>query len=156
MYAHSKCPGVLNWAAVLVRGSGVSGTPSFDVRHPSPGGGTLSTQRELARAGIDTFAPSLLSYGGSTRFADGLDDPGNASLRPYLPDGSCPYPEGCDRPGTPPAPLDQQGTLLLNNPLGGQRRGGALGEGTTPLTRPASVARRHSPATAGTRPSHSS
>jgi pimeloyl-ACP methyl ester carboxylesterase len=121
VYAHGKCPSVPNRAAVLIHGSGVSGTPSFDLRHDAPGGGTLSTQRALARRGIDTFAPSLLGYGLSTRFADGLDDPGNASLRPYLADGSCPHPEGCDRPGTPPNPLDQQGTLLLNNPLSGQR-----------------------------------
>ncbi|MBT2440150.1 alpha/beta fold hydrolase [Streptomyces sp. ISL-36] len=122
VYAHGKCPRVPNRAAVLVHGSGVSGTPSFDLRHSDPDGGTLSTQRALAQAGIDTFAPSLLGYGLSTRFADGLDDPGNASLRPYSADGSCPHPEGCDRPGTPPAPLDQQGMLLLNNPLDGQRR----------------------------------
>ncbi|MGW0391575.1 alpha/beta fold hydrolase [Streptomyces sp. NPDC003042] len=122
VYAHGKCRDVPNRAAVLVHGSGVSGTPSFDLRKRAPGGGTLSTQRALAEAGIDTFAPSLLGYGLSTRFADGLDDPGNASLRPYLANGSCPHPEGCDRPGIPPVPLDQQGTLLLNNPLDGQRR----------------------------------
>ncbi|AJF67049.1 hypothetical protein [Streptomyces vietnamensis] len=83
-------------------------------------------QRTLARAGIDTFAPSLLGYGHSTRFRNGLDDPGNASLRPYLPDGSCPYPEGCDRSHLPFFRLDQQGTLLLNNPLDGQHVGRTL------------------------------
>ncbi|MGW0391063.1 alpha/beta fold hydrolase [Streptomyces sp. NPDC003042] len=122
VYAHGKCRGVPNRAAVLVHGSRVPGTPSFDLRHNAPDGGTLSTQRALAQAGIDTFAPSLLGYGRSTRFADGLDDPGNASLRPYNADGSCSHPEGCDRAHLPIFPLDQQGTLLLNNPLDGQRR----------------------------------
>ncbi|MCX5380323.1 hypothetical protein [Streptomyces sp. NBC_00091] len=96
---------------------------TFDVRHPAPEGGTLSVQKALARAGIDTFAPSLLGYGHSTRFGDGLNDPANASLRPCLPDGTCPHPEGCDRTHNPViSPLDQQGTLLLTNPLGGERR----------------------------------
>lgn len=122
VYAHGKCAGVPNRAAVLVHGRNLPGPPVFDMRHPAPGGGTLSMQRTLARAGIDTFAPNLLGYGRSTRFDTGLDDPGNASLRPYLPDGSCPHPEGCDRTHLPFFRLDQQGTLLLNNPLGGMRR----------------------------------
>ena len=120
-YAHGKCSGMPNRAAVLVHGSRVPGSPSFDLRHNAPNGDTLSTQRALAQAGIDTFAPSLLGYGRSTRFADGLDDPGNASLRPYNADGSCSHPEGCDRAHLPIFPLDQQGSLLLNNPLDGQR-----------------------------------
>lgn len=75
------------------------------------------------RVGIDTFAPSLLGYGHSTRFDEGLNDPGNASLRP-IPQGQtdCPYPEGCDRTHNPQFSLDQQGTLLNVNPLAGQRR----------------------------------
>lgn len=121
VYDHGKCSGTPNRAAVLVHGSRVPGPPSFDLRHDAPDGGTLSTQRALARAGIDTFAPSLLGYGRSTRFTDGLDDPGNASLRPSNVDGSCSRAEGCDRAHLPIFPLDQQGTLLLNNPLDGQR-----------------------------------
>jgi pimeloyl-ACP methyl ester carboxylesterase len=122
VYAHGKCRNVPNRAAVLVHGRNLPNTPVFDLRLADPEGGTLSTQRALARAGIDSFAPNLLGYGRSTRFATGLDDPGNASLRPYLPDGSCPNPEGCDRSHLPFFRLDQQGTQLLNNPLGGQRR----------------------------------
>ncbi|MFI6094964.1 alpha/beta fold hydrolase [Lentzea sp. NPDC051213] len=127
VYARGKCAGTPNRAAVLVHGSRVSGTPSFDLRHNAPGGGTLSTQQALALAGIDTFAPSLLGYGRSTRFADGLDDPGNASLRPYNADGSCSHLEGCDRAHLPIFPLDQQGTLLLTNPLDGQRSAHSTG-----------------------------
>lgn len=128
VYAHGKCSTVRNRTAVLVHGSRVSGTPSFDLRHDAPDGGTLSAQRALAEAGIDTFAPSLLGYGRSTRFADGLDDPGNASLRPYNTDGSCSHPEGCDRAHLPIFPLDQQGSLLLNNPLDGERLAHSSGE----------------------------
>lgn len=122
VYAHGKCSSVANRATVLIHGRSFPGPPVFDLRHRAPGGGTLSTQRVLARAGIDTFAPSLLGFGRSTRFNTGLDDPGNASLRPFLPDGSCAHPEGCDRSHIPIFPLDQQGTLLLHNPLDGQRR----------------------------------
>ncbi|MDX6348313.1 MAG: hypothetical protein QOF84_3103 [Streptomyces sp.] len=122
LYAHGRCRSVPNRAAVLVHGRNLPGTPVFDLRRPAPEGETLSMQRALAQAGVDTFAPSLLGYGRSTRFTTGLDDPGNASLRPYLPDGSCPYPEGCDRSHLPFFRLDQQGTLLLNNPLDGERR----------------------------------
>lgn len=120
-YARRKCSDVRNRAAVLIHGRTITGPAGFDLRHPAPDGGTLSTQRALARAGVDTFAPSLLGYGRSTRFRDGLDDPGNASLRPYV-NGACPYPEGCDRTHNPIFPLDQQGTLLIDNPLDGQRR----------------------------------
>ncbi|MFF8378238.1 alpha/beta fold hydrolase [Streptomyces sp. NPDC015661] len=122
VYSHGKCSSVPNRAAVMVHGATITGPAVFDVRHRAPGGGSLSAQRALAGAGIDTFAPSLLGFGRSTRFEDGLDDPGNASLRPYLPDCSCPHPEGCDRTEVPFFPLDQQGSLLLNNPLDGQRR----------------------------------
>lgn len=122
VYENGKCPGLPNRAAVLVHGRRVTGPAQFDLRYPAPGGGELSLQRALARAGIDTFAPSLLGYGRSTRFEDGLDDPGNASLRPYAADGGCGYPEGCDRTHNPIFPLDQQGSLLLTNPLHGVRR----------------------------------
>jgi hypothetical protein len=55
-------------------------------------------QEALAWAGIDTFAPSL---------------------RPY--DGTRPYAEGCDSTPNPVFRLDQQGSDILTNPLGGQR-----------------------------------
>ena len=122
VYANGKCPGVPSRAAVLIHGRAITASPAFDLRSPAPEGGSLSVQEGLARAGIDTFAPSLLGYGHSTRFDNGLNDPGNASLRPYLADGTCPYPEGCDRTHNPIFPLDQQGSLLLTNPLGGERR----------------------------------
>jgi pimeloyl-ACP methyl ester carboxylesterase len=111
-------------AAVLIHGRTVPGPVAFDLRYPAPGGGDLSVRYELALEGIDTFAPSLLGHGKSTRFNKGLDDPGNASLRPYLPDGtSCPYPEKCDRTLIPSInPLDQQRTMLFNNPLPRKRR----------------------------------
>jgi pimeloyl-ACP methyl ester carboxylesterase len=122
VYASGQRP--LVPAVVLIHGRTVTGPVAFDLRDPTTGGGDLSVQEGLARAGIDTFAPSLLGYGKSTRFDKGLDDPGNASLRPYPPDStSCPYPEGCDRTLIPGInPLDHQGTMLLVNPLGGQRR----------------------------------
>jgi len=113
-------------AVVLIHGRTVTGPVVFDLRSTLPGDdnliNNLSVQRALALAGIDTFAPSLLGYGRSTRFDEGLNDPGNASLRPYdPPDGTgCPYPEGCDRTLIPGInPLDQQGTMLLVNPLAG-------------------------------------
>jgi alpha-beta hydrolase superfamily lysophospholipase len=120
VYADGKCPDVVTKAAVLIHGKSVPGPPTFDLRDPATGGGDLSVQDALAQAGIDTFDPSLLGYGRSTRFDNGLDDPANASLRGYLADGSCPYPEGCDRTAVPFA-LDQQGTVLAVNPLAGQR-----------------------------------
>jgi hypothetical protein len=76
VYAN-KCPSVTNKAAVLIHGRTVSGPPTFDLRHPAPGGGTLSVQEALARAGIDTFVPNLLGYAPSTTFDEGLNDPGN-------------------------------------------------------------------------------
>jgi pimeloyl-ACP methyl ester carboxylesterase len=111
-------------AVVLIHGRTVPGPVVFDLRYPAPGGGDLSVQYELALAGIDTFAPSLLGHGRSTRFNKGLDDPGNASLRPYLADDtSCPYPEKCDRTLIPSInPLDQQRTMLFNNPLPKKRQ----------------------------------
>jgi pimeloyl-ACP methyl ester carboxylesterase len=125
-------------AVVLIHGRSVPGPVLFDLEYPTPGGGDLSLQRALAQSGIDTFAPSLLGYGlwddmagaSSTRFTNGLNDPGNASLRPIPPGAtSCPpeFPEGCDGTLIPGInPLDQQGTLLLVNPLreltGGKRR----------------------------------
>lgn len=121
VYANGKCPWVSTHAAVLIHGRTVPGQAVFDLRDPSTGNGGLSIQETLARAGIDTFAPNLLGFGRSTRFDEGLNDPGNASLRPYLADGTCPHPEGCDRTTVPWA-LDQQGTLLLVNPLAGERR----------------------------------
>jgi hypothetical protein len=93
-----KCPSVPNRAVVLVHGRSVTGPVAFDLRYPAPGGGTLSVQEDLARAGIDTFAPSLVGYGRSTRFARGLDDPGNASLAPFASNGVCPSPQGATEP----------------------------------------------------------
>jgi pimeloyl-ACP methyl ester carboxylesterase len=116
-----KCPSVPNRAVVLVHGRSVTGPVAFDLHYPAPGGGTLSVQEGLARAGIDTFAPSLLGYGRSTTFEHGLDDPANASLGPFPPNGGCPYSPGCDRTHNPIFPLDQQRSLLATNPLGGQR-----------------------------------
>lgn len=69
-------------AIVLVHGKTLTGSGSFDFQHTSPTGASLSLQEALARAGIDTFAPDLLGYGLSTRFADGLDNPANASREP--------------------------------------------------------------------------
>jgi pimeloyl-ACP methyl ester carboxylesterase len=126
VYANGKCPSVPTKAVVLIHGRIVTGPVAFDLREPTTGGGALSVQEGLARAGIDTFAPSLLGFGRSTRFENGLDDPGNASLPPYSADGSCAFPEGCDRTLVERLnPLDQQGqrnpTLLWVNPLGEQR-----------------------------------
>ena len=114
-------------AVVLIHGRTVPGPVVFDLRDPATGGGdlNLSVQVALAKAGIDTFAPSLLGYGRSTRFDEGLNDPGNASLRAC--GGTSSVPEGCDSTVLEGInPLDQQGqqnpTLLWVNPLGGQRR----------------------------------
>jgi pimeloyl-ACP methyl ester carboxylesterase len=128
VYANGKCPSVPTQAVVLIHGRTVPGPVAFDLRDPATGGGdlNLSVQEALARAGIDTFAPSLLGHGRSTRFDQGLNDPGNASLRPYAGPGGtggCAYPEGCDRTLIPLInPLDQQGTMLSVNPLAGRRR----------------------------------
>jgi pimeloyl-ACP methyl ester carboxylesterase len=72
----------------------------------------------LAWAGIDTFALNLLGYGRSTTFETGMDDPANASLRPYA--RTCPYAEGCDSTPNPVFQLDQQGSDILTKPLDGQ------------------------------------
>ncbi|MCW3815743.1 alpha/beta hydrolase [Micromonospora sp. DR5-3] len=128
VYAHGKCHSVPNRAAVLIHGGNYGGPAVFDLRQPAPEGGELSVQKALARAGIDTFAPDLLGYGHSTHFVHGLDDPGNASLPAYNPDGiTCSSPVGCDRTHVPLLfPLDLQGAphdpTLFTNPLGGQRR----------------------------------
>ena len=125
VYAHGKCQGIPNRAIVLIHGRTGPGPVAFDLRHPTaedPEGGKLSLQESLARAGIDTFAPSLLGYGRSTRFDNGLNDPCNASLPAYNADGSCSFAEGCDRSFIPSAfPLNQQTSALGVNPLAGQR-----------------------------------
>jgi len=112
-------------AVVLIHGRTVPGPVVFDLRDPATAGDLkLSVQEALARAGIDTFAPSLLGYGRSTRFS--LNDPGNASLRSCAAPGPRP-PEGCDRTLIEEInPYDQQSqqnpTLLWVNPLREQRR----------------------------------
>ena len=83
VYANGKCRGVQTLATVLVHGRSNPGSSTFDLRHPTeadPSGEALSQQAALARAGIHSFAPDLIGYGRSTRFADGLDEPCNASL----------------------------------------------------------------------------
>jgi pimeloyl-ACP methyl ester carboxylesterase len=135
-YANGCAQGVPNLPVVLVHGRTIPGSMSFDLRHPTvedPEGGAISLQEALARSGIDTFSPDLLGYGLSTRFEEGLDDPCNASLPPYNPDGTCTFVEGCDRSSNPGIfPLSQQtryfGDGLLPamdglgvNPLGGER-----------------------------------
>ena len=104
---------------VLIHGRTVPGPVVFDLQDPTPNL-NLSVQNALAWASIDTFAPSLLGYGRSTRFDEGLNDPGNASLRRILqaPDASCcPYPEGCDRTLIEAInPYDQQAMLLPTGP----------------------------------------
>lgn len=122
-YANGKCPGVPSQAAVLVHGRSVAGSAAFDAESPGPSGGGLSLQEMLALEGVDTFAPSLLGYGRSTRFDQGLNDPGNASLPGFNADGSCSFAAGCDRTPLPAViPLDQQRTLLSVNPLAGDTR----------------------------------
>jgi pimeloyl-ACP methyl ester carboxylesterase len=123
VYENNKCPSVANRAAVLIHGRSVSGPPTFDLQHRAPSGGNLSVQEALARAGIDTFAPSLLGYAPSTTFRDGLDNPGNASLPPYAENGSCSNPVGCDRTHNNKIfPLELQSKQLNPNPLAGQLR----------------------------------
>jgi len=125
VYAHGKCRRIPNRAIVLIHGRTGTGPVDFDLRHPTvenPEGGKLSIQESLARAGIDTFAPSMLGYGRSTRFENGLDDPCNASLPAYNADGSCSFAEGCDKSSNPGIfPLNQQTSALGVNPLAGQR-----------------------------------
>ena len=125
VYKHGKCDGVPNRAIVLIHGRTIPGPVAFDTRHPTaedPEGGKFSLQESLAGAGIDTFAPSLLGYGLSTRFDNGLDDPCNASLPAYNLDGSCSFAEGCDKSlNLGIFPLNQQRTELVVNPLAGRR-----------------------------------
>jgi pimeloyl-ACP methyl ester carboxylesterase len=140
VYKHGKCSGVPNRAIVMIHGRTVTGPVVFDTRHPTaedPEGGKLSMQEALARAGIDTFAPSLLGYGLSTRFDNGLDDPCNASLPAYNKDDNgnekCDFAEGCDRSSNPGIfPLNQQARYFPDglipaidglgvNPLAGRR-----------------------------------
>jgi pimeloyl-ACP methyl ester carboxylesterase len=118
VYANGKCPSVPTRVAVLIHGRTVTGSAAFDLRDAN-GGGELSLQEALAWAGIESFAPSLLGYGHSTRFDEGLNDPCNASL-PGVVNGVCPTPEvGCDFSPIPSTfPLNLQGTLLATNPLG--------------------------------------
>src|SRR5215475_9762585 len=100
VYKHGKCnPEINNPAIVMIQGRSIPGPVVFDTWHPTsenPGGGEISLQVALAWAGIDTFAPSLLGYGRSTRFDNGLNDRCNASLPPYQP-GGCSNPSGCDK-----------------------------------------------------------
>ncbi|MFF7725454.1 alpha/beta fold hydrolase [Streptomyces sp. NPDC008001] len=121
VYEHGRCEQTPARAAVLIHGRTVTGSVVFDLKGKDQDNNKLSLQRELAAAGIDSFAPSLLGYGQSTRFANGLDDPHNASLRAYNTDGSCAFPEGCDRTHNPVFPLDDQGKKLATNPFAGQR-----------------------------------
>ena len=124
VYGNSERSSVPTRAVVLIHGRTVPGPVVFDLRDAATGGGALklSVQNALAWAGIDTFAPSLLGYGRSTRFDEGLNDPGNASLSECPSAGLSPA-EGCDRTlNTNINPLDQQDLLLGNHPLGGQRR----------------------------------
>jgi pimeloyl-ACP methyl ester carboxylesterase len=122
VYANGKCPGVATQAAVLIHGRTGPGPVVFDLREPDTGGGELSVQEGLARAGIDTFAPSLLGFGRSTRFDEGLNDPGNASLPGCPTNGTSPPPEGCDYTLNERLnPLDQQGRMLIPNPLAATR-----------------------------------
>ena len=107
-------------AVVLIHGRTVPGPVVFDLRDPR-GGLNLSVQKRLAQAGIDTFAPSLLGYGRSTRFDEGLNDPGNASLSACPTAGPSP-PEGCDRTLNQIInPYDQQDLLTGGNPLAARR-----------------------------------
>jgi pimeloyl-ACP methyl ester carboxylesterase len=132
VYANGKCKGVPNLAVVLVHGRSAPGSPSFDLRHPTvedPDGGAISLQETLARAGIESFAPDLIGYGGSSRLV--MDDHCNASLPAYVapnpdgtcpatapflfPQGCCPVAQGCDRTRNANVfPLNQQ----ANHPVG--------------------------------------
>jgi len=133
VYATGQRPTVRQ-AVVLIHGRTVTGPVVFDLRASDQNGDLLSVQEALARAGIDTFAPSLLGYGGSTRFDEGLNDPGNASRRPYPdpPDSPCQFPEGCDR----------NNPLITINPLNQQQR--LLPAGTSPAGKPLFFRRAHS------------
>jgi pimeloyl-ACP methyl ester carboxylesterase len=115
VYANGKCSGVDTQAAVLIHGRTTPGPVVFDLQGKDSRGNALSVQEELARAGIDTFAPSLLGYGKSTRFS--LNDPGNASLSNCQ--NASPPCDLTDNPGI--NPLNQQEQLLIPNPLAATR-----------------------------------
>src|SRR5215204_5605322 len=84
---------VATHAVVLIHGRTVPGPVVFDLGGTDTFNRVLSVQKRLAEARIDTFAPSLLGYGRSTRFDEGLN------------------------------PYDQQGTMLLGGrPLVERRR----------------------------------
>jgi pimeloyl-ACP methyl ester carboxylesterase len=120
VYANGKCPRVPKRAIVLIHGRTIPGPVGFDTQAKDHAGRKLSLQESLAWAGIDTFAPSLLGYGLSTRFDKGLDDPCNASLPPCGPNDN-PLTKRCDRSSnTNIFPLNQQATMLGVNPLHGR------------------------------------
>lgn len=121
LYQNGKCPGVPTRVAVLIHGRTTPAPPVFDLRRTTGPEGALSIQEDLARAGIETFAPSLLGYGRSTRF-EALSDACNASLPAYPadPNAPCTNPNGCDRTHSAIFPLNQQVTTLNVNPLAGE------------------------------------
>jgi pimeloyl-ACP methyl ester carboxylesterase len=123
VYAHGKCHGVPNRAIVLIHGRSIPGPVAFDLRHKDSEGRMISLQESLARAGIDTFAPSLLGYGRSTRFDKGLNDPCNASFQAYNKETClCESAGGCDHSSNQTIfPLDQQEQALRVNPLAGRK-----------------------------------
>jgi pimeloyl-ACP methyl ester carboxylesterase len=121
VYALGKCPEVPNHAIVLIHGRTIPGPVGFNTQAVDHAGRKLSLQESLAWAGIDTFAPSLLGYGLSTRFDKGLDDPRNASLPPCGPnDTENDLAKNCDRSSNLNIfPLNQQVSMLGANPLDG-------------------------------------
>jgi len=68
-YANGPCPSVPRRAAVLVHGRSIAAAPTFDLQI-NDGVRGISVQENLARAGIDTFAPDVLGYGRSTVMSD--------------------------------------------------------------------------------------
>lgn len=92
---------------VLSHGRTITGPAAFDLRDPAGGDDTsFSLQRTLARQGVKNYALEHLGYGHSSRFF--LNDPCNASK------------PGDDLGGPPTSnahTADQQGTLLIPNPL---------------------------------------
>ena len=85
-----------------------------------------SVQEALARAGIDTFAPSLLGYGRSTRFEKASTIPATRASRRVGPTAPVHSPRGAtapwSRPSTRSTSRATNPTLLWVNPLGEQRR----------------------------------
>lgn len=107
LYANGKCGGVPTHVLVLSHGRTVTGPAAFDLRDPTGGDDiSFSLQRTLASQGIESYALEHLGYGHSSRFF--LNDPCNAS-------------KPGDELGGPPTSnahtADQQGTLLIPNPL---------------------------------------